>query len=133
MGLTNISQSGLASAPSANIPLTQASTQSEASIPSYASWFREDSVHEIERRALPEFFQEGSLSGKTPSQFMGYRNFMVSMYRQRPSAYLAVTTCRRHLAGDVGSIIRVHAFLEQWGLINYQVYLKNIFSRIYMN
>lgn len=25
------------------------------------------------------------------------------------------------VAGDVGCILRVHAFLEQWGLINYQV------------
>lgn len=28
---------------------------------------------------------------------------------------------RRNLAGDVCAIMRVHAFLEQWGLINYQV------------
>jgi len=34
---------------------------------------------------------------------------------------LTVTACRRNLAGDVCAIIRVHAFLEQWGLINYQV------------
>ena len=31
------------------------------------------------------------------------------------------TACRRNLAGDVCAIMRVHAFLEQWGLINYQV------------
>ena len=31
------------------------------------------------------------------------------------------TACRRNLAGDVCSIMRVHAFLEQWGLVNYQV------------
>ena len=29
--------------------------------------------------------------------------------------------CRRNLAGDVCAVVRVHAFLEQWGLINYQV------------
>jgi len=51
---------------------------------------------------------------------MGYRNFMLAMYRQRPAAYLSVTQARRHLAGDVGALVRVHAFLEQWGLINYQ-------------
>lgn len=34
--------------------------------------------------------------------------------------------CRRHLSGDVCAIMRVHAFLEQWGLINFNVqpYLK---------
>jgi SWI/SNF related-matrix-associated actin-dependent regulator of chromatin subfamily C len=46
---------------------------------------------------------------------------MINTYRLNPSEYLTVTACRRNLAGDVGSIMRVHAFLEQWGLINYQV------------
>lgn len=36
-----------------------------------------------------------------------------------PTVYLSATTCRRHLSGDVNGIIRVHAFLEKWGLINY--------------
>jgi SWI/SNF related-matrix-associated actin-dependent regulator of chromatin subfamily C len=52
---------------------------------------------------------------------MGYRNFMVDTYRLKPSEYLTATACRRNLTGDVCAILRVHAFLEQWGLINYQV------------
>ena len=36
-----------------------------------------------------------------------------------------MTASRRNLAGDVCAIIRVHAFLEQWGLINYQVSFIN--------
>lgn len=122
MGLTNVSQ---AAAPVATGATDMASIPTtDVTFPSYSSWFKEDSVHEIERRALPEFFGQSSLSGKTPSQYMGYRNFMVSMYRQRPQGYLSITTCRRHLAGDVGSIVRIHAFLEQWGLINYTVETK---------
>merc|ERR1711911_432356 len=38
-----------------------------------------------------------------------------------PTEYLTSTACRRNLAGDVCAIMRVHAFLEQWGLVNYQV------------
>lgn len=38
-----------------------------------------------------------------------------------PQEYLTFTACRRNLTGDVCAILRVHAFLEQWGLINYQV------------
>lgn len=49
---------------------------------------------------------------------------MMNTYRLNPSEYLTVTACRRNLAGDVGAIMRVHAFLEQWGLINYQVSLS---------
>lgn len=29
--------------------------------------------------------------------------------------------CRRHLSGDACAIVRVHAFLEKWGLINFNV------------
>ena len=36
-----------------------------------------------------------------------------------PTVYLSATTCRRHLSGDVNGIMRIHAFLEKWGLINY--------------
>lgn len=46
---------------------------------------------------------------------------MLDTYRLNPTEYLTSTACRRNLAGDVCSILRVHAFLEQWGLINYQV------------
>jgi SWI/SNF related-matrix-associated actin-dependent regulator of chromatin subfamily C len=47
---------------------------------------------------------------------------MIDTYRLNPTQYLTATACRRSLAGDVCAIIRVHAFLEQWGLINFQVF-----------
>lgn len=46
---------------------------------------------------------------------------MIDTYRLNPTEYMTSTAARRNLAGDVCSIMRVHAFLEQWGLINYQV------------
>ena len=52
---------------------------------------------------------------------MAYRNFMVDSFRLNPQEYLSVTACRRNLAGDVGAILRVHGFLEQWGLVNHHV------------
>ncbi|CAG8529906.1 17930_t:CDS:2, partial [Racocetra fulgida] len=48
-------------------------------------------------------------------------DFIINTYRLNPGEYLTVTACRRNLAGDVCAVIRLHAFLEQWGLINYQV------------
>lgn len=92
----------------------------EVIIPSYSAWFDLSGVHENERNALPEFFNGYSRS-KTPTVYVEYRDFMINTYRLAPSEYLTVTACRRNLAGDVCAIIRVHAFLEQWGLINYQV------------
>ncbi len=46
---------------------------------------------------------------------------MVDSFRVNPQEYLSVTACRRNLAGDVGSILRVHGFLEQWGLVNHHL------------
>uniref|UniRef100_A0A672SHA8 SWI/SNF complex subunit SMARCC1-like n=1 Tax=Sinocyclocheilus grahami TaxID=75366 RepID=A0A672SHA8_SINGR len=74
----------------------------------------------IERRALPEFFN-GKNKSKTPEIYLAYRNFMIDTYRLNPQEYLTSASCRRNLTGDVCALIRVHSFLEQWGLINYQV------------
>ncbi|KAF9009949.1 SWI/SNF complex protein [Cyathus striatus] len=92
----------------------------EVVIPSYSSWFDMSKISPVERRALPEFFNSRNRS-KTPAIYKDYRDFMINTYRLRPTEYLTVTACRRNLAGDVCAIMRVHAFLEQWGLINYQI------------
>lgn len=89
-------------------------------VPSYSAWFDYNSIHVIEKRAMPEFFN-GKNKSKTPEIYMAYRNFMIDTYRLNPTEYLTSTACRRNLAGDVCAIMRVHAFLEQWGLINYQI------------
>ena len=89
-------------------------------LPSYSAWFDMNEIHSLERKALPEFFNNRNRS-KTPAVYKDYRDFMVNTYRLNPAEYLTVTACRRNLAGDVCAIMRVHSFLEQWGLINYQV------------
>ena len=106
-------------------------------IPSYSAWFDYNAINAIEKRGLIEFFNSKNRS-KTPEMFveflfysmfytnvlfsyMAYRNFMIDTYRLNPNEYLSITACRRNLAGDVCAIMRIHAFLEQWGLINYQV------------
>jgi SWI/SNF related-matrix-associated actin-dependent regulator of chromatin subfamily C len=93
----------------------------EIIIPSYAAWFSFGSINPIEQKALPEFFNNKNKS-KTAQVYKDYRDFMINTYRLNPSEYLTVTACRRNLAGDVCGIVRVHAVLEQWGLINYQVF-----------
>ena len=89
-------------------------------LPSYSTWFDMKAINDIERKAMAEFFNNRNRS-KTPAVYKDYRDFMINSYRLNPVEYLTVTACRRNLAGDVCAIMRVHAFLEQWGLINYQV------------
>uniref|UniRef100_A0A0N4ZK43 SWI/SNF complex subunit SMARCC2 n=1 Tax=Parastrongyloides trichosuri TaxID=131310 RepID=A0A0N4ZK43_PARTI len=93
-------------------------------VPSYASWFDMNSIHINEKKGLPEFFS-GHNKSKTPEVYLYYRNFIVDTYRLNPFEYLSATACRRNLSGDVCAILRVHQFLEQWGLINYQVNSEN--------
>lgn len=106
-------------------------TQTHAIIlPSYSTWFDMNKIHNIERKALPEFFNSRNRS-KTPHVYKDYRDFMINTYRLNPIEYLTVTACRRNLAGDVCAIMRVHAFLEQWGLINYQVRSHHLHSHFF--
>ena len=89
-------------------------------LPSYSTWFDMHTVNAIEKKAMSEFFNNRNRS-KTPAVYKDYRDFMINTYRLNPSEYLTVTACRRNVSGDVNCIMRVHHFLEQWGLINYQV------------
>jgi SWIRM domain/Myb-like DNA-binding domain len=88
-----------------------------AIVPSCASWFDPLCIHQIEVDALPEYFNE-KYPSKTPQVYKTYRNFIIKLYRDKPAFYLTATQCRRVLTGDACSIIRLHAFLEHWGIIN---------------
>ena len=74
-------------------------------IPSYSAWFNYNSIDDLEKRALPEFFNSRNRS-KTPEVFLAYRNFMIDTYRLNPNEYLTLTACRRNLAGDICAITR---------------------------
>jgi SWI/SNF related-matrix-associated actin-dependent regulator of chromatin subfamily C len=89
-------------------------------LPSSCAWFDPTKIHNIEMESLPEFFN-GLSESKTPEIYQTYRNFIINAYRLSPQNYLTPTSCRRCLAGDVCSILRVHSFLERWEIINNRV------------
>jgi SWI/SNF related-matrix-associated actin-dependent regulator of chromatin subfamily C len=94
-----------------------------AVIPICASWFNPNQIHELEKESLPEFFT-GVKSSKTPETYKQMRNSFIDMYRENPRGYLTATICRRRYPADACTILRVHAFLEHWGLINFNYDLK---------
>lgn len=104
------------------IPLEPEPVEVQVPSTTIAMWFDPDNyeteVKDIEKESLPEFFND-LYPSKTPAVYREYRNFMIALYRMNPNVYLSATTCRRHLSGDVNGIMRVHAFLEKWGLINF--------------
>lgn len=92
-------------------------------LPISSSWFNFDNIHEIEIKSLPEFFC-GKYPSKTPQVYKNYRNFIINLYRENSSMYLSSNACRKHLAGDAFAILRIHSFLEHWGLINFKINAK---------
>ena len=92
-------------------------------LPISSSWFNMDNIHEIEMKSNPEFFV-GKYPTKTPQVYKKYRNFIINLYRENPSMYLSSKTCNKHLSGDTAAIMRIHSFLENWGLINFKSNLK---------
>ncbi|KAI5964009.1 RSC8 [Candida theae] len=89
-------------------------------IPSFAKWFHLNKIHPLEKKSFPDFFSEDSIY-KTPQSYKYIRDFIINTFRLNPKEYLTITAIRRNLAGDVTNIIRIHQFLEKWGLINYQI------------
>ena len=65
-------------------------TRSSYVIPSCSRWFDLDQIHELEMQSLPEFFCN-KFPHKNPSTYMSFRNCIIKMYRERPSAYLSAS------------------------------------------
>ncbi|KAL0084089.1 hypothetical protein F4703DRAFT_1737663 [Phycomyces blakesleeanus] len=86
------------------------------------SWFDIKTVHQIEKMALPEFFDpQGKKSEQLAKDYMHYRDFMINTYRANPDFYLTAVACKDKLDADIVSLVRIHSFLELYGLINAQV------------
>jgi len=87
------------------------------------AWFNDQAISEFEKRMLPEFFTGHCLS-KTPETYMSWRNFMIEASKNAPKVRLTSTLCRHRLAGDACAIVRLHTFLEKFGLINGSPFLE---------
>jgi hypothetical protein len=51
---------------------------------------------------------------------MQYRNYLILRSHLHPSSYLTGTQARQALSSPASASLRLHAFLEHWGLINKQ-------------
>ena len=59
---------------------------------------------------------------KNEELYKKYRNYIIEMGKTK---YINATMSRKGLAGDACAIIRIHEFLEKWGLINFVHKKKN--------
>lgn len=71
-------------------------------------------VDDIEQAALPDL----TSSAQACSEYVALRNGIISLYRDIPGRSLQAVDCLRHRADAPPNVLRVHAFLDFWGIIN---------------
>jgi len=107
------------------------------------SWYDPTKISTTEKSSLPEWFNS-SAPHRTPTTYLSTRNQILIIYQAQSSSsssnttaadttnttsssvqqqhsqqqYLTLTAIRRCVPGDVGSLLRLHSFLCDWGLIN---------------
>ncbi|KAF8819764.1 SWIRM domain-containing protein [Cardiosporidium cionae] len=100
---------------------TSAEPSSPYVLPTCSRWFDFQVVNAIERNQLSSLFSGSSISLKEKEHsYKLIRNTIVAAYRQNPQRYLSATECRKLIDGDAALILRLHSFLDYWGIINFQ-------------
>ena len=94
------------------------SYQSQLKLP---AWYNSESLNALEMKYLPDFFADENERAKDTIDYFRIRNFIVSLYAHNPSVYLSATDCRRKLSGDVCAVLRIHSFLDAFGVINFHL------------
>lgn len=99
-------------------------------------WFIGDSISSVEMKYVADLIVSSSepldsdsvfaLTQKSGQRYLAVRNSIVHLYHHNPNVFLTATECRRKLAGDVSYIIRIHDFLDTFGVINYSPELKSV-------
>ena len=80
-------------------------------------WYDPKTVSDIEMLVLPEWFNN-SACHRTKKSYIVARERIIDAARRSSHKYLTSTSIRRCVAGDAGSIMRLHQFLVTWGFIN---------------
>ncbi|ESS30656.1 SWIRM domain-containing protein [Toxoplasma gondii GAB2-2007-GAL-DOM2] len=90
-------------------------------LPSCTFWFDETKLATVERDLLPSLFVDSGLpAAELEERYLQLRQAVVSLYRADPTKYLSFSECRRVIAADAALLLRLHSFLDYWGVINFQ-------------
>lgn len=89
---------------------------------------KQDYKMELSGKETTNFLEEKvvSINDEKINEYKLIRNKIIEIYRETPRQYLTVTECRRRITytGDVAFLLKLHAYLEFWGLINFQADAK---------
>ena len=100
----------------------EAGAPARVHVPAHASWFSFDAIHEVERKALSEFFTDARGSLRSSATYQQVRNTIIQRWRATPGQRLTFTACRGNMVGEVNSLRKVFTQLQNWGLINNHVH-----------
>jgi hypothetical protein len=81
------------------------------------SWYDQSKASDFERRSLPEWF-DGSAPHRTSAAYIRTREQILDLAKKNEHQYITATALRRSVTGDSGSLLRLHAFLNDWSFIN---------------
>jgi len=81
------------------------------------SWYNPCTASDLERRSLPEWFNH-TAPHRSPASFALTRETILELADRNPHQYVTATALRRSVLGDAGSLMRLHSFLTDWGLLN---------------
>eukprot|EP00591_Stephanopyxis_turris_P004872 CAMPEP_0195509530 /NCGR_PEP_ID=MMETSP0794_2-20130614/2444_1 /TAXON_ID=515487 /ORGANISM="Stephanopyxis turris, Strain CCMP 815" /LENGTH=872 /DNA_ID=CAMNT_0040636775 /DNA_START=42 /DNA_END=2661 /DNA_ORIENTATION=+ len=129
---TNITSASIETIPPSNVPLPPMPLsnptipippKTEPKNPSppltnLPSWYKPTTISPLEKTLLPEWFNE-SAPHRTPKTYLSSRDAVLRL--NHADQYLTATLVRRKVPGDAGSLLRLHAFMDTYGLINYGV------------
>lgn len=81
------------------------------------SWYEDTKPSELEQRSLPEWFNS-SAPHRTAETYIAAREKILELAKKNGQQFITSTAIRRSVAGDVGSLLRLHKFMMDWGLLN---------------
>ena len=89
-----------------------------AELQSFPSWYHANTVSNLERSLLPEWFDQ-SAPHRTEASYIQAREKLLKLSTTLgPSRYISFTMARRSIPGDAGSLLKLHTFLSNYGIIN---------------
>jgi len=81
------------------------------------SWYEDTKPSELEQRSLPEWFNS-SAPHRTADTYIAAREKILELAKKNGQQFITSTAIRRSVPGDAGSLLRLHKFMMDWGLLN---------------
>jgi len=81
------------------------------------AWYDPSNASQLERRSLPEWFNH-TAPHRTATTYIQTREKILDLSKRNAQQFITSTAIRRSVIGDAGSLLRLHNFLMDWGLLN---------------